>query len=88
MPRKTGWTDLERGLFGSLRAEPNYTYAIAQATGLERSGVRMGLKRLETMGMARSKWDTSEGPGPPRRVYSLTAKGRKELAKITDPHPR
>ena len=42
------------------------------------------LKRLEDQGWLRGKWDTSEGrPGPPRRVYTLTAKGRREHAKLT-----
>ena len=82
MPRKSGWTDLERALFTSLNVEAGYTFAIAQAQHRKRSGVAAGLKRLETMGMARSKWDTSGGPGPPRRVYTLTAKGRREHAKL------
>ena len=83
MPRKSGWTDLERALFASLNVEAGYTFAIAQALHRKRSGVAAGLKRLETMSLVRSKWDTSEGrPGPPRRIYALTAKGRREHAKL------
>jgi PadR family transcriptional regulator PadR len=41
------------------------------------------LYRLEARRYARARWEPDEVPrkGPPRRLYSLTAAGKRELAK-------
>ncbi len=38
------------------------------------------LREMEAQGLVTSTWDT-EGPGPPRRVYRLTAQGNEHLAR-------
>jgi poly-beta-hydroxybutyrate-responsive repressor len=48
--------------------------------GLDGGIVYRTLRRLETAGQVSSSWDTS-GPGPARRVYALTAAGRRHLAE-------
>ena len=56
------------------------------------------LRQLENDGLVLSEWET-EGAGPARRVYRLTAEGRemldlwieymkKELARLKKAHPR
>ncbi|MGB9749623.1 MAG: PadR family transcriptional regulator [Caldisericia bacterium] len=41
------------------------------------------LRALEMNGLVISKWDTS-GSGPARRIYSITEKGKEELASIIE----
>ena len=85
MPRKTGWTNLEASLLKHLALEPAYAFLAAQDLKRSRQSTDKALKRLDSMGLVRGKWDTGDGrQGPPRRVYTLTAKGRREHAKITD----
>jgi PadR family transcriptional regulator PadR len=43
------------------------------------SGVYRTLHRLEADGLVKSSWINVPGPGPRRRSYRTTAKGRKEL---------
>lgn len=40
------------------------------------------LTRLRTAGLLTTKWEESPA-GPPRKYYSLTATGRRELATLT-----
>ena len=53
----------------------------------ELSQIYRTLKRLEADGLLRSRRKPSE-KGPQRRVYSLTALGRKELAKWLESEPK
>ena len=75
---------IEQALLRELAREPSHTYALARTLERDRYTVADAVKRLDGMGLVRGKWDTGAGrPGPPRRVYTLTAKGRREHAKIT-----
>ena len=47
---------------------------------LDPSMVYRALREMEEQGLVASAWDT-EGSGPPRRVYQLTAQGDKHLAQ-------
>ncbi len=40
------------------------------------------LKRLEKDDLIKSEWRESEGEGPPRKYYSLTAEGKKMLNQM------
>lgn len=44
------------------------------------SVVYRALRDMEAQGLVTSAWDTT-GPGPPRRVYQLTAQGDQRLAR-------
>ena len=68
-----------------LRERPSYGRALATETEQLASTVYKALKRLESLGLVRSRWETPRAPRdhPPRRVYTLTAKGRREHAKLT-----
>ena len=44
------------------------------------SVVYRALREMEAQGLVASAWDT-EGSGPPRRVYQLTAQGNQYLAQ-------
>jgi transcriptional regulator len=70
----------------ALRAKPLHGYAIIKEIR-ERSGGELelaegtlypGLHRLERAGLIKSWWTTESGRR--RRVYELTAKGRRALA--------
>jgi len=71
-----------------LTGGPLHGYGISKAIR-ERSGsaLKLGegqlypiLHELEEMGCVVAEWEMQEGD-PPRRVYALTEKGKKELAK-------
>ena len=42
------------------------------------------LRRLEDAGLAHSYWEASQSRGPARRVYELTAAGRRALNGCAD----
>lgn len=76
---------LDRLLLAVLSDAPGHGYELAQRIG-RRSGDAIlvpegslypALHRLEGAGLVRSKWDA--GSGRRRRVYSLTAAGRRRL---------
>lgn len=48
--------------------------------GVDPSVVYRALREMEEQGLVTSTWDT-EGSGPPRRVYRLTAQGDQHLAR-------
>jgi poly-beta-hydroxybutyrate-responsive repressor len=50
---------------------------------VDRGGLYRTLRALEEMGHVTSTWDVS-GPGPARRVYSLTPSGLAHLQEWTD----
>ncbi len=87
MPRRTPGTllDLEKALLaelsvgGATHGHDLVTRLNDEWGGLldRKSVAYRTLRRLESMGYLKSRWDTNGGP--PRRVYSLTAKGRKAL---------
>jgi PadR family transcriptional regulator PadR len=47
---------------------------------IDSSVVYRVLREMEEQGLVTSTWDT-KGPGPPRRVYQLTAQGDQHLAR-------
>lgn len=49
-------------------------------TPIDPSMVYRALREMEAQGLVTSDWDT-EGSGPPRRVYKLTAEGDQHLAQ-------
>jgi DNA-binding PadR family transcriptional regulator len=72
-------------LLAVLEAGPTHGYAVIEALRSGSDGtfdlptgtVYPALHRLEEMGLVASTW--SDGPGRRRRVYQLTAAGRKAL---------
>jgi PadR family transcriptional regulator PadR len=71
-----------------LEGEPKYGYELVEALSTATAGVLdMGqstlyplLYNLEAQGLVKSHWETVPS-GRKRRYYSLTAKGKKRLAK-------
>ncbi len=70
-------------LLNALRERPSYGRALATETEQLGSTVYKAIKRLESLGLVRSTWETPRAPRdhPPRRVYRLTAKGRRTVAR-------
>jgi DNA-binding PadR family transcriptional regulator len=74
-------------LLAVLEAGPTHGYAVIEALRAGSGGtfdlptgtVYPALHRLEAVGLVASRW--SEGPGRRRRVYRLTAAGRRALAQ-------
>ncbi len=70
-----------------LRCSPSHGYGLIEdlkELGFDRcpvdaSMVYRSLRDMEEQGLVISHWET-EGPGPPRRVYQLTAQGDRYLA--------
>jgi poly-beta-hydroxybutyrate-responsive repressor len=51
--------------------------------GVDSGAVYRALRRLEANGHVTSSWDTT-GPGPARRLYTLTPSGHEHLAEWVD----
>jgi PadR family transcriptional regulator PadR len=62
----------------------NFGFDIMDATGLPSGTVYPALRRLETMKLVESSWETDDrarkANRPRRRTYTLTRTGRTELA--------
>ena len=80
---------LRAALLAVLHDRPRHGYAIVQrlaslrffaADAPDVAGVYRTLKAMEDEGLLAASWDMHE-PGPPRRMFSLTADGRACLAK-------
>ena len=77
-------------LLAVLEAGPAHGYAVMEAVrvgsgaafDLPTGTVYPALHRLERAGLVRGIW--AEGPGRRRRVYELTAAGRRALAEQRD----
>ena len=78
-------------LLCALDGGASYAYEIARVLDRPYRTVGHALRRLEDRGLAKERWDTTARPeehgGPPRRVYSLTARGRRALAQAETPEP-
>lgn len=81
-------TDTRALVMAVLSKGPAHGYGISKAIR-EQSGsaLKLGegqlypiLHELEESGFVAAEWEIQEGD-PPRRVYTLTPKGKKELAK-------
>ena len=59
----------------------NLEAASGGALALKEGSLYPALYRLERQGLVAARWETApaERPGPRRRVYRLTAKGRRRL---------
>src|SRR5215211_5442509 len=70
-----------------LREESSYGYEILERLeeefGFEQisaGSLYKTLRRTEKEGLSKSEWETSEGGGPARRMYSITEDGESYLA--------
>jgi len=61
-----------------------YGFDIMDATGLASGTVYPALRRIERAGLLRSRWEAAtaalDSGRPRRRLYELTAEGRRSLA--------
>ena len=79
-------SDLDALILGVLQESPAHGYEIARRVKLlSASALELGenrlypcLKTLEDDGSVEAMWEPQDGR-PPRKVYRLTAAGRKEL---------
>ncbi len=65
--------------YGYELAEGISVYALTDSQ-VDRSALYRTLRTLEENGYVRSKWEV-KGPGPARRLYSLTESGREHLSE-------
>ena len=69
-----------------LAESPSYPWALKDALGLPRQTMYSALHRLEDWGLLSGRCDASTHPT--RRVYKLTAAGRRALATGAAPQAR
>lgn len=64
----------------------NLEMASGGALALKEGSLYPALYRLESQGLVAARWEsaTADRPGPRRRVYRLTAKGRRRLDSARD----
>jgi DNA-binding PadR family transcriptional regulator len=60
---------------------PLWGLRIIQKTGLASGTIYPMLARLEGYGWVAAEWDIESGPGPRRRLYSITDEGRLAAAR-------
>ncbi len=80
--------DVPTLILAVLKEGPLHGYAIARAIEERSAGalhlhegtLYPALRQLEKQGVIQSVWEV-QGPGPARRVYSLTEPGQAEFAK-------
>lgn len=80
---------LEYCVLGLLAEEPRYGFDLVRSLGAL-DGMVTGegtlyplLSRLQRDGRVASSWRDSDTGGPPRKYYSVTAKGRRALGEFT-----
>jgi PadR family transcriptional regulator len=94
--RRQGWQPSSHSLHGTsfliphlllaLRDTPSHGYTLLEEVKsfglgeLDPSVVYRALREMEVDGLVASSTDDTETQGPPRRVYRLTADGRRALA--------
>jgi PadR family transcriptional regulator len=94
--RRQGWQPSRHSLHGTpfliahlllaLRDAPSHGYTLLEEVKsfglgeLDPSVVYRALREMEVDGLVGSSTDADETQGPPRRVYRLTADGRRALA--------
>ena len=79
-------SELEALILGALRDESRHGYGIAQVIRADSEGllklvdnqIYPILHRLEQEGFVEAEWQP-QGNKPPRKVYSLTDKGKQKL---------
>jgi len=75
-------------ILGLLDEQPLHGYALCETLAsrgaaqlqLSEGTVYPLLHRLERQGHVRSKWEAGTG-GKPRKIYSITASGKKQIAQ-------
>ncbi len=72
--------ELELAILREISAGTTHGHALAQATERPPTTIYNAVRRLERNGLLRSRWQAEGAGNPPRRVYRLTAKGRKAIA--------
>ena len=74
-------------ILNSLAAAPSglHGYALMQASALASGTLYPILKRLTDRGWLEKNWESGEGDGPPRRIYTLTDMGRTQLQNYMSP---
>ncbi|HEX4144047.1 MAG TPA: helix-turn-helix transcriptional regulator [Pirellulales bacterium] len=77
---------LERGTAHGWDIWRSLEAAGGGALALKEGSLYPALYRLERQGLVAARWETAtvDRPGPRRRVYRLTAKGRRRLAAARD----
>jgi PadR family transcriptional regulator PadR len=72
---------LERGTAHGWEIWRNLEAASGGALALKEGSLYPALYRLESQGLIAARWEaaTADRPGPRRRIYRLTAKGRRRL---------
>lgn len=78
-------SDLRRPTLAHIAAQPTHAYAVwrhlvaeGHANPTSPRNVYRTLARLEADGLATSHWQLA-GPGPGRRIYTITRQGRDAL---------
>ncbi len=79
---------VEPALLLLLHRDPMHGYGLMEgldSLGFEEypvdfSAIYRTLRNLEEVGMVESSWDLEVTAGPPRRVYTITSKGKGYLA--------
>ncbi len=72
---------IEERILAQLSDGPSHGMAVADTLGVPSRTVYYALGRLEAVGHVKSAWKTPTAPRErPRRVYRLTAKGRRAVA--------
>jgi PadR family transcriptional regulator PadR len=65
-----------------------YGFDLMEQTGLTSGTVYPALDRLETLGLARSRWEDADvahaEKRPPRRYFEITAEGKRALIDALD----
>ena len=77
---------LERGTAHGWDIWRSLETASSGALELKEGSIYPALYRLERQGLIAARWETStaDRPGPRRRIYRLTAKGRRRLGVARD----
>ncbi len=74
----------ELAILSVLESVPSHVYAIAQALSMPKRTAGHAVERLAEMGYLSDRWDAGKIEAgrwrPARRVYRLTAQGRRALA--------
>lgn len=82
MPRPLSYTTIS--ILNAIAAEVRYGFDIMDRTELPSGTVYPALSRLERDGLVQSRWEDLQiahgDRRPPRRYYSITARGKLALA--------
>jgi PadR family transcriptional regulator, regulatory protein PadR len=83
--RRRGWNIQRPALLLLMHQGPAHGYELVEKLksfgieGIDPSLIYRALRDMEEDGSIQSTWDEKKTQGPPRRVYTLTAKGNDSL---------